>query len=350
MIKIVTGIVKKIIEQNTNYQIVEVMIDNKIHVAINFLDMNNPINIDEQVYVNITASELNLGSGGFDYIIPNNEFACNKKGHIMKLRYTPLQFSVLTQEEREPSLFIEPPYFSKMNIVVCELHSMLAPIAIYLKEKLPSVKISVIITDWGMLNVKLSNNIDYLKKNGYIDYVITCGEAFNGDFECINEINSLILSLNIGADVTIICPLPGIVGTGTKFGFSAYNSIHVIDDIGRFEGKTIFPLRVSKNDSRERHNIISHHTLTILSYSFFPVYIPVFKFDDNVFFKDVFSKIDKYHNKHKIVIIDTIDKIDIEKYEKIFVSMNKKYTDNKEFFDECFACAEYLCRTLRSDK
>ncbi|MEZ0536068.1 DUF3866 family protein [Caldicellulosiruptoraceae bacterium PP1] len=349
MIKIKKGIVTKNIKVTNNIQIVEVKLNNRTSYAINFLDINNPVDINQEVLVNITANYLNLGTGGYDFIIPQGQFENKKNGHIMKLRYTPLQFSVLTEEEKDKTIFERTPYLNKENIVVCELHSMIAPIAIYLKQFLPKIKISVILTDWGMLNANLSENIQYLKSKKLIDFVITCGEAFNGDFECINEINSIILSQQLQADVIIIGPLPGIVGTGSKFGFSTYNMIHVIEDIYRFNGQAILPIRLSKMDKRDRHKIISHHFITILNYLNAQAIIPLYKFEDNVFYDNILKIIEKYKVKHRIIYIDSLYKLDLNQHLAILNTMKKGINDEKEFFDECFATAHFILQKIKGD-
>lgn len=348
MFEIKKGVVKRECEVTNDYQVVEVEYEDKsTFLAINFLDINKKVCAGQEVLVNTTARKLKLGTGGYDYIVPTDSFCNSSKGHIMKLRYTPLQFSVLTEEEKNPDLFNRVPNFNDLIIVVCELHSMLLPICLYLKEFDRNTKIAAIINDWGMLNAKLSNNLRFLKENYFIDYVITCQEAFNGDFECINEINSLVFSQNLDTQIAIISPLPGIVGTGTKFGFSAYKAINVIEDISRFGGKVIFPIRVSKTENRERHKFISHHSLTILSYVNASVEIPIFEFQDKLFFTKVFKNLNNYKTKHILVTIDRINDKVIEKYKPLLKTMGRGFDEDREYFLQLFATAEYILRKLQ---
>ena len=54
--------------------------------------------------MNTTATELSLGTGGFDFVVLNlssNNNTLNGEGHIMKLRYTPFQFKTLSVEEQQ---------------------------------------------------------------------------------------------------------------------------------------------------------------------------------------------------------------------------------------------------------
>ncbi|WAM32835.1 DUF3866 family protein [Caldicellulosiruptor morganii] len=350
MFELKRGIVKRECEVTKDYQVVEVEFDDKdVSKAINLLDINKKVVVGQDVLVNVTARKLKLGTGGYDYILPTTPFSNHTKGHIMKLRYTPLQFSVLTEEEKNPELFNRIPDFNDLIIVVCELHSMLMPICLYLKERDRDIKVSVIINDWGMLNAKLSHNLFFLKENHFIDYVITCQEAFNGDFECINEINSLIFSKSLDTQVAIISPLPGVVGTGTKFGFSAYKAVSVIEDISRFGGRIIFPVRVSKSEKRERHKMVSHHSLTILSYVNSSVEIPIYQFEDRIFYTQVFKILNNYRTKHILTPIERIDDNIIEKYKLLLKTMERGFEEDSEYFLQLFATAEYILKKLHRE-
>jgi hypothetical protein len=57
---------------------------------------------------------------------------------------------------------------------------------------------------------------------------------------------------------------PGVVGTGTALGFSAIEQGQVLDAAHALGGRPIACLRLSFQDSRERHQGVSHHTLTSL--------------------------------------------------------------------------------------
>lgn len=57
---------------------------------------------------------------------------------------------------------------------------------------------------------------------------------------------------------------PGIVGTGTKYGFSGIEQGYIIDAVNNLEGVPFIVPRISFKDNRARHRGISHHTLTVL--------------------------------------------------------------------------------------
>ncbi|HLF39946.1 MAG TPA: DUF3866 family protein, partial [Acidimicrobiia bacterium] len=57
---------------------------------------------------------------------------------------------------------------------------------------------------------------------------------------------------------------PGVVGTGTRLGFSALEVGAVLDAASALGGVPIAALRASFADPRERHRGLSHHSATTL--------------------------------------------------------------------------------------
>ena len=55
-----------------------------------------------------------------------------------------------------------------------------------IKFRSENKKIACIITDHGALPVWFSKNIRLLKSKGLLDTVISIGNAFGGDYECVN--------------------------------------------------------------------------------------------------------------------------------------------------------------------
>ncbi len=187
----------------------------------------------------------------------------------MKLRYTPYQLKCLTAEEEVcpyHDLFNEFNDLNKNVFIVGTLHSMLAPLASMMKWLNPELKINYLMTDGGALPLQFSNTVKELKEKNIIDKTITIGHAFGGDLECVNIYTGLIASKEIlDSDVTIIAMGPGIVGTGTKFGFSGVEQGNIIDAVNNLNGTPFIVPRISFKDSRERHRGISHQTLTVLT-------------------------------------------------------------------------------------
>src|SRR3954471_17123841 len=98
-----------------------------------------------RVWLNTTAVELGLGTGGAHFVLApalcKEEPLCNEigqtpersAGHLMKLRYTPLQHAVLAaEEEASPhrSALQQNMALTGLPVLVAELHSMAMAAAI----------------------------------------------------------------------------------------------------------------------------------------------------------------------------------------------------------------------------
>ncbi len=121
------------------------------------------------------------------------------------------------------------------------------------------------MTDGAALPLTLSDLVATLRDRGLIDATVTCGHAFGGDFEAVSVYSGLAVARHvIGADAAVVVMGPGIVGTGTRLGFSGIEVGPVLDAVTGLAGDPIACLRVSFADERPRHQGVSHHTLTTL--------------------------------------------------------------------------------------
>lgn len=267
-----TGVVASIISDNEHISIINVNVEGNIHKAVNYKDFTGDVKVEDEVVLNTTAVDLSLGTGGYDFVIynyRNKSMKLQGQGHIMKLRYTPYQMKCLAAEEDHS------PYHDLFNsfnsldghiFVAATLHSMVAPIAAMIKYLNKDIRINYIMTDGGALPIYFSNTIVELKNKNILDKTITIGHAFGGDLECINIYTGLIAAKEVlKGDVTIISMGPGIVGSGTKYGFTGIEQGYIIDAINNLGGKSIAVPRISFKDKRDRHYGISHHTITTLS-------------------------------------------------------------------------------------
>ncbi len=224
----------------------------------------------DEVLVNTTAQTLNLGSGGYHYVIANlHNQGCPLPpgGHIMKLRYTPLQLKVMSVEEEDS------PYHEIMRaadsldgipVLVGTLHSMLAPLCLRLHAW--GYRVAYVMTDGAALPAHLSETVAWLKESGQLLGTVTAGHAFGGDLEAVNVYSGLLAARKVlQADVIVVCMGPGIVGTGTRWGFSGVEQGEILNAAQALGGTPIAVPRISFADTRERHRGISHHTLTVLS-------------------------------------------------------------------------------------
>lgn len=272
MLGVKIGIVDKIIQADEEITELLVKINNQESRAINYNTLTGKVKTGDRLLLNTTAIDLKLGTGGYHFVIANMEhiesdFAPG--GHIMKLRYSPFQLKVFAAEEQDSPyhhLFNSFEGLAEMPVIIGTLHSMVEPVAILLKHDKPLCRIAYIMTDGAALPIAFSNSIKRLKKQSMIVGTITIGNAFGGDLDCVNIYNGLIAAKEIlKCDMAIVAMGPGIVGTGTQYGFTGIEQGNIIDAVNDLGGKAIAIPRISFADPRPRHQGISHHSLTVLS-------------------------------------------------------------------------------------
>lgn len=294
------------------------------------------------VLLNTTAVELSLGTGGYHFVVQNykyNERTVSTPGHIMKLRYTPYQVKVHTPEEQNSPFHDIIKGFKNLEgalVLVGSLHSMLAPVAAMIKWLKPDAKINYIMTDAGALPIAFSHNVKVLKERGIIDKAITVGHSFGGDFECINIYTGLITAKEIlNSDVTIVCMGPGIVGTGTKYGYSGIEQGSLLDAVNNLQGIGYAIPRISFSDRRKRHNGISHHTLTALGQIMFSkcnLVLPMLTEEQNNVLRRQLEDT-TILSKHNIIYEDgTNIKQVLDYFDLSITTMGRSYNEDKEFF------------------
>ncbi|QQY80840.1 DUF3866 family protein [Keratinibaculum paraultunense] len=331
-------------------------LDGKIAKAVNYNGLTGKAKIGDIIIVNTTAVELSLGTGGTHFVIFNysNETKdFHGSGHIMKLRYTPIQIKCLAaEEENSPYHKVFNTFKSLDNhiFIVGSLHSMLAPIVAMLKYLNENIKINYIMTDGGSLPIFFSNTVRILKEKKLIENTITIGHAFGGDLECTNIYTGLIAAKEIlKGDVTIITMGPGIVGTDTKYGFSGIEQGYIIDAINTLGGQPIIVPRISFQDKRDRHKGISHHTRTILSEiskTSGKVIIPKLDRCKLNIINGQINNLNLY-KKYKI-IYEEGDKISdaMNKYGLYIKTMGRGYNEDKEYFLTLGAVGNYVYKML----
>ncbi|WP_432664804.1 DUF3866 family protein [Wukongibacter baidiensis] len=342
MLNLKTGIIEEIIECRGNVVELFVRIGNDSEKAIAYKTFTDGLEKGNEVILNTTAKDLKLGTGGYHFVVAdlsNTEKKSSGYGHIMKLRYTPMQIKVNSMEEQSSKyheVFNKFKSLEKMPVLVCGLHSMLAPLAIILKSINSNLRIGYIMTDGAALPIDFSKNVHFLKKRGYIDGSITVGHAFGGDFECVNIYNGLITAKDIlKCDICIVAMGPGIVGTGTKYGFTGTEQGKIIDAVNDLNGSPICVPRISFNDKRERHFGISHHTITVLNLiSKTRAYVGIPAFDDD---KEscIRRQISRYgiDKKHDVLFMGFNDIIDVlKKSDFVMETMGRTLKDDEAFF------------------
>ncbi|MCT4507170.1 MAG: DUF3866 family protein [Tepidibacter sp.] len=346
------GIVQEIISKTEEMEELKVKVDNTIYKAINYPKINSSADVNDEVLLNTSAVELNLGTGGFHFVIANLnklESKMSEGGHIMKLRYTPLQVKTFSAEEQESKYHDKIKNFKSLDnmpVVVGTLHSMLVPFAASYKRIDKKKKLVYIMTDGAALPIYLSKNVQNLKKNRLIDNTITIGNAFGGDYECINIYTALILAKEVlKADAVFVCMGPGIVGTSTKYGFTGIEQANILDAVTKLKGIPIAIPRISFADKRDRHFGLSHHSVTILKEMVntkvvVPVGIQSNKNKNYVINQIKENGIDEIHD---VVYIDNNKtKSDLEYFNLRVKTMGRSYEEDREFFNSASSAAYYL--------
>jgi hypothetical protein len=279
-------------ERGVVQEVVVATDDGSTNHAIHYMDVSRPLRLGDRVKMNATAVELGLGSGGYHFIsevagesdIPETDAdrTPNHSGHIMKLRYTPLQRAVLSVEEPASphhAVFAETRTLEGMPVLIGELHSMLPAAALWIGSSRPlhSLRVSYVMTEGGALPISFSRHATLLKEAGWICGTVTYGHAYGGDLEAVNKYTALLAARHVqSADIAIAAMGPGIVGTGTPFGHTATEMAELVHAVRALGGTPIVIPRVSFADTRARHSGVSDHLLeTLGKLALTPAVIPL---------------------------------------------------------------------------
>jgi hypothetical protein len=352
------GKVLNITSEDESIQNIKVEIEGKEERAVNYIELSGKLVCGDIVLLNTTAVTLGLGTGGVHFVICNMnspEVEPNWNGHIMKLRYTPLQIKCNTLEEQEQynDIFNSKDSLDGMPVCVATLHSMVAPIICNIRaEAKDSDKLNIcyIMTDGAAIPMGFSKLIKEFKAKKLINSTITIGHAFGGDYECINIYSALIAAKHIlHADIVVVSMGPGIVGSNTKFGFTGVEQAHILDAVKKLNGIPIAVPRVSFSDKRDRHFGLSHQSATIFS--------KLINSNINI----VFSK--NLHQDKLAVINNQLDENLITKFHNVVFSnedtkksldfynvrvstMGRNFEQDKEFFITAGASGFYAAKLL----
>jgi len=227
----------------------------------------------DRVLLNTTAVDLSLGTGGLHFVVARGEasgvvFDSASGGHIMKLRYSPLQVDVLSVESQESphhETMRAATTLGGMPVVCCGLHSQVPLVAAAIKQADPTLKVAYCMTDEAALALPLSDVIRACVKEGLVDTTISCGQAFGGEYEAVNLHSGLLAARFVaGADVAVVAIGPGVVGTATPFGHGGIAQGEALNTVVSLGGSPIASLRLSFADKRSRHRVVSHHSMAAL--------------------------------------------------------------------------------------
>jgi len=244
--------------------------------AICYPTLSQVCHVGDRVLLNTTAVDLSLGTGGKHFVVTRLgsgegvALDAPTGGHVMKLRYTPMQLDVLAVESQESphhELMRNATTLSGMPVVCCGLHSHVPLVAAAIKQADPSLSVAYCMTDDAALAMALSDIVRASVSAGLVDTTVTCGQAFGGQYESVNLHSGLLASRHVArADIAIVAIGPGVVGTATPFGHGGICQGEAINAASSIGGVPVACLRVSFADARARHQGVSHHTIAALTH------------------------------------------------------------------------------------
>lgn len=327
--------------------------------AINYDDLTGEIKPGDEVIVNTTAVELSLGSGGFHIVhwnLTRDSLSIESPGHIMKLRYTPLQFNCLSVEEKASGFKEKLDGFSDLDgmpVIVGTLHSQLAPAAAVVKKLTGGkARVAYLMTDRAALALSLSDTVAELKKKKIVDATITIGQAFGGDYEAVNIYSGLAAAKAIcQADVTIVTMGIGVVGTETYLGFSGIEQGEIVNAVHVLKGRPIAIPRISFEDPRPRHQVVSEQTLASLGLA--PLVscdVPVPQMDKDKL-RRVLEKLSDagITTRHRVKIVESDGTLEaLEEFGLEPTTMGRSVAEEPEFFRAAGAAGYLAVQMLQN--
>lgn len=267
----VTATVEEVLETNPGTQVLRVRWGDATGRAVLYTRYAAPAKAGDRVVLNTTATDLGLGSGGEDFVVWNlahDDYDSRAEGHVMKLRYTPLQTEVLAVESPESphhSVMAAADGVDGMPVLAASLHSQLLPAVAGLRAAGSGMRVTYVMTDGGALDASLSKTVRRLRELDWLSSVVTVGHAVGGDLEAVNMYSGLIAARVVaGADVAVVGMGPGVVGTATRFGTTALELGMTLNAAASLGGHPVAVVRMSSGEGRDRHAGVSHHARTAL--------------------------------------------------------------------------------------
>ncbi|MCL2883257.1 MAG: DUF3866 family protein [Coriobacteriia bacterium] len=351
--------------QRLRCQVIDPIADNLGFIqALHYLVFGPPLQAGQLVLLNMTAIDLGLGTGGLAFVQPNLSFSDygqmdrhapeRKDGHIMKLRYSPLQREVMAVEEPS-SLYHEllrtADSLQGLPVVCCSLHSQAVLVAAAIKSCKPEARVVYCMTDEAALLVGLSDVLRAARTLGLIDACISCGQAIGGDLEAVNIYSGLLAAkLACRADYAVCSIGPGVVGTGTAFGHGGLAQAQALNAVAALGGLPVATLRLSEADSRPRHLGLSHHSRTVLGRACLAKALVALPNDISAAFLNELREALKDSGisaRHQVVeLASQIDEIDMRGLR--VTSMGRSERDDPVFFKAALAAGVLAANSMMS--
>jgi hypothetical protein len=260
------GAVTAIVEELAD--IVRLEVDGSACVA--YPRVTGPVQVGDEVLVNVQARALELGSGGFDILYANLTRGVGLESepgaHVMTLPYTPLQQAASYVEEEGPLA----ETLGGLPVVCCTLHSQVAPVC----AALAGLRVLYVQVGGGALPVSLSNAVRLLRNRGPIEVSVAVAPCIDGDVQAVNVYSALAWCAAHAAEVVVCSIGPGIVGTATFLGHGGIAAVEAANATVALGGRAVLAPRVSSADERPRHRGLSHHTEAVLQLCAEPPLVP----------------------------------------------------------------------------
>ncbi len=221
----------------------------------------------DAVLLNTTAAAMGLGTGGYALVVALPDRLPTDPtgpGHLVKARYTPTQAIVLGVDEQDSphhAVIAAAESLHGMPVVVADLHSALPAVLAGIDADRPRTRVAYVMTDGGALPLWFSRTVSELRAR--LVGSVTVGQAIGGDLEAVTLHTGLLAARHVlDAEVAIVSQGPGNLGTGTPWGFSGVAAGESVNAVAALGGQAVGALRISGADPRERHQGVSHHSLT----------------------------------------------------------------------------------------
>lgn len=343
MISKTIGTVTEVRQTRAGVQELVVQSGDETRLALNHINLTGVADVGDAVVLNTTATELDLGSGGYDFVIHNLTRPLEPTpmdGHIVRLRYTPMQHTVLAVEEPASphhDVMREADSLNNLPVVCCALHSQVALVAAAIHHYGEGrFRVAYIMTDSASLALGVSRLIPALSEAGLIHGFITVGQAYGGDLEAVNIYSGLLAARHVlGANIAVVSQGVGNTGTATPFGFSGIDQGIALNAVAALGGVPIACLRLSFADPRPRHYRVSHHTLTVLGkVTMARCHVPVPELEPARLW-EVLEQLEEHGvtAKHLIRVLDGSAALDVLKKHHIYVTtMGRTVVEDKEYF------------------
>src|SRR3954465_13294408 len=131
--------------------------------------LTGPVELADDVLVNVQARELELGSGGFDVLYANMtrglDLSAEEGAHVMKLPYTPAQAAARHAEEGR----VLPESLDGLPVVCCSLHSQVAPVCAGIGA---GRRVLYVQVPGGALPVSLSDTLRQLRARELVETTV----------------------------------------------------------------------------------------------------------------------------------------------------------------------------------